>query len=299
MVLRERALTANLDLLAGFADAHGMLLAPHCKTTMSPQLFACQLEVGAWAITVATPFQASVAPRAGAQCVLIVNEVLDRSALIALARLRDRSGGSAPPAGAEVLCLVDSPDEVAVAVAGCGADEMPVLIDFGYPGGRTGVRSETEAIELGRIIAAADGVRLAGISCFEGMLPEVQAVRALLARLCRTAEALLAEGLLEAGCAFVSAGGSAFFDSVAEQLDVEWAQRAGVRVILRSGVYLVHDHGMHERMTPFTRVPGEPQAAVELWTQVVSAPEPGRAYVVLGKRDTSFDAGMPVPLRLR
>ena len=298
MVLRERALAANLDALAGFAEGHGMLFAPHGKTTMAPQLFARQLEAGAWGVTVATPFQASVALRAGVQRVLIANEVLDRPALAAVARLRDEPDGPAP-AGAEVLCLVDSPEGVAVAEAGRGDGEMPVLIDFGYPGGRTGVRSEAEAIELGRIIAATDGVRLVGISCFEGMLPDAQAVRELLARLRGTAEALLAEGLLEAGRAFVSAGGSAFFDIVAEQLDAEWAQRAGVRVILRSGVYLAHDHGMYERTTPFTRMPGELRAAVELWTQVVSAPEPGRAYVALGKRDTSFDAGMPVPLRLR
>ena len=35
------------------ADANGLAITPHGKTTMSPQLFAMQMDAGAWAITVA------------------------------------------------------------------------------------------------------------------------------------------------------------------------------------------------------------------------------------------------------
>jgi D-serine dehydratase len=37
--------------------------------------------------------------------------------------------------------------------------------------------------------------------------------------------------------------------------------------------------------------------ALELWACVHSMPEPGRAIVSIGKRDTSFDAGLPRPIK--
>ena len=38
------------------------------------------------------------------------------------------------------------------------------------------------------------------------------------------------------------------------------------------------------------------EPALELWTTVQSLPETGLAIVALGKRDVSFDMGLPVPL---
>ena len=36
--------------------------------------------------------------------------------------------------------------------------------------------------------------------------------------------------------------------------------------------------------------------ALRLWAQIGSAPEPGLAFAGFGRRDCSFDAGLPVPL---
>ena len=46
MVLRESALASNIASMAGYCASAGVLLAPHGKTTMAPQLFARQLEAG-------------------------------------------------------------------------------------------------------------------------------------------------------------------------------------------------------------------------------------------------------------
>ena len=35
---------------------------------------------------------------------------------------------------------------------------------------------------------------------------------------------------------------------------------------------------------------------MELWSEVLSTPEPGRAIAGFGRRDAPFDAGSPVPL---
>jgi D-serine deaminase-like pyridoxal phosphate-dependent protein len=76
----------------------------------------------------------------------------------------------------------------------------------------------------------------------------------------------------------------------------------GMTVVLRSGGYLFHDHGIYQASTPAARgVAGAPvfRPALELWAQVVSRPEPELALLSAGRRDVGFDAGLPVPLRAR
>jgi len=53
-VLREDALRNNIAEMQAFADRNGAKLCPHGKTSMSPQLFAMQLEADAWGLTAAT-----------------------------------------------------------------------------------------------------------------------------------------------------------------------------------------------------------------------------------------------------
>ena len=60
LALSAESVEANLTLLGTYAERHGLAFAPHGKTSMSPQLFARQLEHGAWGITAAVPHQARV-----------------------------------------------------------------------------------------------------------------------------------------------------------------------------------------------------------------------------------------------
>jgi D-serine deaminase-like pyridoxal phosphate-dependent protein len=63
----------------------------------------------------------------------------------------------------------------------------------------------------------------------------------------------------------------------------------------------VHDHGIYAETSPLAGA-GEAGerlvAALEVWAEVLSVPEPGLAIVGLGKRDVSFDLGLPVPVRI-
>ncbi len=298
MVLRQDALETNLASLAAFCARHGLDFAPHGKTSMAPALFARQLAAGAWGITVATAQQAHVARAAGVRRVLLAHELLDATALAWAA------GELAGDPGFWFACLVDSPEGVEAA-ARAGRDAglaggLPVLLDIGYPGGRTGVRDAARARSLAELVAGTVGVALAGVSGYEGGLTEPDAVRAYLRGVRAIAEQLRGAGLLAEG-AIVTAGGSAWFDLVAEAFDAGWAASVGVRAVLRSGAYLSHDDGIYRERTPFVRIPeeGRLDAALELWAQVVSAPEPGLALAGFGRRDAPADSGMPVPLRLR
>jgi D-serine deaminase-like pyridoxal phosphate-dependent protein len=71
-------------------------------------------------------------------------------------------------------------------------------------------------------------------------------------------------------------------------------------VLLRSGCYVVHDDGMYEAASPLARSQGEDdplEPALELWADVLSCPEPGRAIAGIGRRDAPYDAGLPTVLR--
>jgi D-serine deaminase-like pyridoxal phosphate-dependent protein len=68
-----------------------------------------------------------------------------------------------------------------------------------------------------------------------------------------------------------------------------------VRVVLRSGCYLTHDDGAYADVTPLRAL----QPALELWSHVLSCPEPGLAIAGFGKRDAPYDLGLPIPREIR
>jgi D-serine deaminase-like pyridoxal phosphate-dependent protein len=283
MVLRRDAAEANIATMAAYAARHDLDFAPHAKTAMAPALMARQLDAGAWGLTVATANQALVVRRLGVPRVFIANEVLDPVVLRWLSE----------PADWEVYFQVDSLAgvEAAATAAGATGGVLRVFAELGHPGGRTGVRTLNDLEIVARAAAAADGLELVGVTGYEGQLPDQAAVDAFLDRLAEGTKALSAAGLLPER-PLVSAGGSAWFDRVVERL-----ASAGVgRVILRSGASVTHDDGYYAEKTPFHRIPAEGPlaAALEVWAQVTSTPEPGLAIVGMGKRDAPFDEGLPV-----
>jgi D-serine dehydratase len=112
------------------------------------------------------------------------------------------------------------------------------------------------------------------------------------------AEAIAGEGLLAEGPLILSAGGSAFLDLCAAGLPSELAGHE-VEKVIRPGCYVTHDHGVYQA-TVRPGLHGVPrlQPALEVWAVVQSLPEPGLAIVSLGKRDVSYDAGLPRPVRV-
>jgi D-serine deaminase-like pyridoxal phosphate-dependent protein len=288
LALRRSAAEANIATMAEFCRRHGFDFAPHAKTTMAPGLLAAQFAAGAWGMTVATPGQALVLRRLGVSRVLIANEVLDPTALAWLAR--------ETAAGWEVYLQVDSAEGVAAAAA-VPQGRLRVFAELGHPGGRTGARSLDELAAVARAVRATADVDLVGITAYEGQLPGQREVDDFLDLLVAGVSRLRAAGILGER-PLVSAGGSAWFDRVTDRLA---ALPRDCRVILRSGASVTHDDGFYRERTPFLRIPAEGPltAALEMWAQVLSTPEPGLAILGLGKRDAPFDEGLPVPVEIR
>jgi D-serine dehydratase len=303
-VLKTTALRHNLDWMRRFCERHKVTLAPHGKTTMSPQLFGAQLANGAWAITLANAIQVQVAHRFGVRRVLVANQLVAPSDIKAvLALLRDDPHF-------ECILLADSLAGVARLAEAVAAHPLarplPVLVELGLEGKRAGCRTPEAAITVARAIAGAPGLQLAGFEGYEGLLvtdnreQDLAAVNAFLAQLAELVRSSDDEGLFAGAEILLSAGGSSYFDLVARGFrDVSGLSRP-VRAVLRSGCYLTSDHGMYERMIGELNAREAEhdglQPALEVWAMVQSRPEPALAILTMGKRDASYDADLPVPL---
>jgi D-serine dehydratase len=274
--------------------------APHGKTTMSPQLLRRQLDAGAWGLTFATVTQLQAGLAAGARHFLIANEVLDATDLGAIAALVD-----ARP-DVRVVFLLDSLAQLALIEAVSVDRPFEVLLELGVVGGRTGVRTHEDALALARRAHASGAVALAGLECYEGLgntgrsEDDRPAAADLMDRVERLALQCDAEGLFDCDEVIVSAGGSGVFDLVVPRLRP--ALSRPVAGLLRSGCYVTHDQGHYQRLVHAVNQRlgcADAQglrAALEVWALVQSLPEPGLAILAVGKRDISFDLGMPVPL---
>lgn len=277
------ALEHNVGVMARWCEAHGVELAPHGKTHMSPQLFAAQAAAGACAVTVATTSQARVYRAFGATPVIIANEVVDEPGLRWLASELD-----ADPSF-EALCWVDSVRGVELMTAALASAGRPldVCVEVGMAGGRTGCRTDADVDDVVRAVSESDRLRLVGVAGYEAAT--AGDVRGYLEWL--RATTLRLAGRFESDRVIVSAGGSSYFDVVAEVL-TDWPSALSVRTVLRSGCYLTHDDGLYARTSPLR---GELRPALTVWGRVVSRPEPDLALVTLGRRDVSFDADLPTP----
>jgi D-serine deaminase-like pyridoxal phosphate-dependent protein len=296
MVAERAALEHNIAALARFCARHGLEFAPHGKTTMAPSLFAAQLAAGATAVSVATAGQALACRAFGVPSVMLANELLDPGPL--------RWAAEQVEQGWEFLCFADSVAGVRAmsAAVACvpGRRPLRVLAELGHPGGRAGCRTVAELGEVARAAVEAPRIELAGVAAYEGGLPDAAAagryldgVRAAVTRL--SAERLLGEEVV------VTAGGSKYFDVVADRLGGAWLPGRRLRVVLRSGAYISHDDGIYQDWTPFRRIPeeGSLEPALRLWAQVISTPEDGLAIVGMGKREAAYDEGLPMPQRVR
>lgn len=295
LALSAERLEHNLVLMETYAARHGLAFAPHGKTSMAPQLFHRQLEHGAWGITLAVPHQVRVARAFGVRRIFLANELVDAPAL------RWIAGELAADPGFRFVCYVDSVRgaELMGAALNGSARPVDVVVELGAgEGARTGVRTEADARAVADAVARTDALRLVGVAGYEGEVPQAdpERVRSYLRRLVALAADLDRAGRLkDTEEIVVSAGGSAWFDAVADVFEEIPELSVPVLKLLRSGAYVSHDDGHYRRLTPFTRVPeeGALEPAFRLWAQVVSRPTPEQAFANAGKRDAAHDLDLP------
>ncbi|WP_061016106.1 amino acid deaminase [Vibrio splendidus] len=301
-IIKQSALTNNLNWMQSFADHHQVKLSPHGKTSMTPAFFRQQLENGAWGITVATPAQTEVAAMAGAKRIIMANQLVGKTNMAIVEQLISEFD-------VDFYCCVDSSVNVQQLnqYFANTKQTLKVLIEFGVPGGRCGCRSPEEVLELAQTIQDTPALSLAGIEVYEGVIHgdnAEQDIRTFLKQALTSVESLASDGLI-VGQPIITGAGSAWYDVVAECL----ANLTDYLAIIRPGCYAIHDTGIYldaqSKVLQRAQVNqgyacelgGDLESALEVWAYVISRPEPTKLVVGLGKRDVAFDAGLPIAER--
>ena len=297
-VIKATALANNIRWMQTFANAAGVGLAPHGKTSMTPAIFQQQLAAGAWGLTVATPYQALIAAQAGAKRIILANQLVGKANMAVVAGLLQQ--------GVQLFVCVDNSNNARQLSAYFSEFnvQLPCLVELGTLTGRCGLRDIDSSLQLADTIHQLDGLALAGVEFYEGIAQDEASVRQWIqqaGRLCHQ----LQQRYLIGQTAILTGAGSVWYDVVAAELQ-SLNTNNSIEVVLRPGCYITHDHQLYaraqqqvqQRSTLAQQVPGDLQPALEVAAYVQSLPEPGLAVLGLGKRDIAFDAGMPKVLRI-
>jgi D-serine deaminase-like pyridoxal phosphate-dependent protein len=162
------ALVVDVDILRGnlaymqerLPGLHARLRG-HVKNHKSPHIARLQMEYGAFGLTCATIWEAIVMVRAGADDVLIANELVDPAKRRAAALLARE---------ANVLVNVDDVDDargLSEAAVAAGTT-LGILLEVDTGMHRAGVDSADEAVRVVSQIAGLPGLRFEGLSGYEG-----------------------------------------------------------------------------------------------------------------------------------
>ncbi len=280
LTIDASATAHNVDLMAKWLASRGLEIAPHGKTTMAPQLWRQLLDAGAWGITLATGWQVQLARSFGIRRILLANELIDPVALRWLGK------ELADPAF-DFACWVDSVEAVELMRTGLVGAARPVDVIVELGSARTGARTVQAALAVAAAVEAAPELRLAGVGGYEGSIGHDRSPAVIEAIQRYLADIVSVHDAIHWGQKpLVTAGGSAYFELVAEGL----APLAGsATVVVRSGAYQIHDEGFYAGITPLAGF----RCAMHGWARVVSTPEQGLAILDGGKRDFPYDEGMP------
>jgi D-serine dehydratase len=293
MVLKESAVKNNIAQMMSFCNSVDAQLAPHVKTTMSPQLAQMQVAAGATALTVANFWQGRIFLKHGFKNLIIANEVLDPTAIAEIAKINKQKQ-------AEIIFYVDSILALEIIQKHTPSEgEQNLFIEIGTENGRGGVRELSLVEQLAQRIRTDKRLNLIGVTGFEGAVPDAARGRRgekKISKFCQkiVAAAELAYPYKSDQQFVISAGGSAYFDIVARELNKFEKPR---RLLLRSGGYITHDHKYYEEIYPFALSDRSFKPAIEVWAQVISKPEKDFGVLNLGKRDIGNDLHNPIPIK--
>jgi D-serine deaminase-like pyridoxal phosphate-dependent protein len=208
LVVDRRVLEANVARMAALARDAGVALRPHAKTHKLPQVARLQLAAGAVGLTVAKLGEAEVFADAGVRDLLVAYPVVGAAKLARLAALARRDGvrvAVAVDAPATAAAIGAAAREAGVRIG------VRVEVDTGLR--RLGAGTPEEAAAIALAVVEVDGLDFEGVMTHEGhayaAVDEVELrelARAACAALVAAADAVRAAGV---SCPVVSMGASA------------------------------------------------------------------------------------------
>ncbi len=286
LVLDLDALERNIKKMGDYARAHGMRHRVHGKMHKSVDVALLQEKLGgSVGVCCQKVSEAEVFARGGIKDVLVSNQVRDLAKIDRLARL--------PKLGARTICCVDMLDNVAdlSAAALRHGTTIECLVEIDCGAGRCGVKTTPEVVALAKAIAAAPGLKFAGIQAYQGAMQHMDSyadrkakIDLAVAQVKDAVDALKAEGI---ACDIVGGGGtgSYYFES-----------NSGVYNELQCGSYafMDADYGRILDENGKRIDQGEWENALFILTSVMSHAKADKAIVDAGLKAQSVDSGLPV-----
>ncbi len=303
-VLNENDIAKNAKWMQRFSEQANVLLAPHGKTSMAPELFKLQLDSGCWGMSLATIPQVVNAYHQGIKRVILANQLIGKfHGQQVLELLADKNF--------EFYCFVDSMENahwLGEFFANTNT-KLNILLEIGVQGGRCGWRDLTNIEHLVAAINRYPHLNIAGISFYEGVIHGDNAETKIVEFIDEIKQLfvhLKGTNAFHQDEVIITGAGSAWYDVVAKQLTSD-TKNLNFTPIIRPGCYLIHDTGIYQDAQ--NTVVQRSQLACDIsdemgsgltssltvWAYVYSIPEPGLAIIGLGKRDAAFDAGLPTP----
>jgi D-serine deaminase-like pyridoxal phosphate-dependent protein len=279
LLLDLDAFEANLERLNDALAGRGVRVRAHAKTHKCAEIGKRQMAAGAVGVCCQKVSEAEAMVEGGIGDVLVSNEVIGAPKIERLAELARRARIG--------VCVDDASNvrDLAAAARRAGATlEVYVEIEVGMR--RCGVAPGEPALALARAIAAAEGLRFAGLQAYHGRAQHLRSITERRAAIERSAEAARATRALITGaglaCPIVTGAGSGTF-----MFEVE--SGAWDEIQPGSYVFMDADYARNEWAAPLPRF----EHALFVLSTVMSRPGPSLAVVDAGLKASSVDSGMP------
>jgi 3-hydroxy-D-aspartate aldolase len=285
LILDLDALESNIRKMGRLAKQMGVRHRIHGKMHKSVDVAKLQAELGAsCGVCCQKVSEAEAFVRGGIKDVLVSNQVRDPAKIDRLARL--------PKLGARTIVCVDdiaNIDDLSAAATRHGT-EIECLVEIDCGAGRCGVTTTPAVVEIAKAIAAAPGLKFAGIQAYQGAMQHLDLyadrkakIDIAVAMVRDAVEALKAEGL---ACDIVGGAGtgSYYFEG-----------NSGVYNELQCGSYafMDADYGRILDKDGKRIDQGEWQNALFILTSVMSHAKPDKAICDAGLKAQSVDSGLP------
>ena len=315
LTINKSVFRKNIDSMHMYASSNNIFLAPHSKTSMSPQLLLKIKNRGCWGFTVANNQQLSVLLRMGINRIIIANLITNKSNLLNLFKLTNKYSSS------KIYLCVDS--QYGANLIYKLAKEyklnttIRIFIEIGNKNSRSGIRNiNSFKLLCNSLKKLSENFLIAGVLFYEGATATKNYSKTLknIDRCIKFSfeciSYLQKNELVNPRECIISGGGSEYFDLITHGFK-KYKENNKIQLIIRPGSYIAYGHGYYQRSlekinnrkklflsNKSVKATKLFSPSLELWSYVISQQDKGKAILNFGKRDVSFDLGNPIPLAI-
>ena len=309
----KKILINNIKIMNNFAKKNNAILAPHCKTFMSPQLIKHHFKE-TWGVTISNNQQLSSIINLNIKNIIYGNLITNESNLIQYLNIIKKYKNIS-----NIYYCIDSLFGLNLLIKLIKQNnykfKIRILIELGFKNGRCGIRNLKNFKEIvENLRKCPKNIIVNGLFFYEGAIKEKKIItiskkiKNIIKFTFVCHNELINNNIYKDKNIIITAGGSEYFDLVASYFK-EYNFKKNPKLILRPGSFIAYGHGHYEDKINLLRKRNLTsklskknniffQPSLLLWSHVISIKDKGIAIINFGKRDVSFDLGNPIPLKI-